>query len=97
MKEKRSTIVDIEPPVADDGDAGIDIVQLGARIRSLRSRQGLSLDEAAQRCHVSRSMLSAVERGEKTPSVLVVHRIAVGLGSNITRLLGEERAAPVVV
>ena len=59
--------------------------------------QGLSLDEAAQRCGVSRSMLSAVERGEKIPSVLVVHRIAVGLGSNITRLLGEEQAAPVVV
>lgn len=42
-------------------------------------------------------MLSAVERGEKTPSVLVVHRIAVGLGSNITRLLGEERAGPVTI
>jgi transcriptional regulator with XRE-family HTH domain len=81
----------------DDDHSGLDLAKLGARIRSLRSMQGLSLDDAALRCGVSRSMLSAVERGEKTPSVLVVHRIAVGLGSNITRLLGEERAAPVVV
>jgi quercetin dioxygenase-like cupin family protein len=28
---------------------------------------------------------------------LVLHRIAMGLGSNITRLLGEEQAAPVVL
>lgn len=81
----------------DDEHSGLDLAKLGSRIRTLRSAQGLSLDEAAQRCGVSRSMLSAVERGEKTPSVLVVHRIAVGLGSNITRLLGEEQAAPVIV
>jgi transcriptional regulator with XRE-family HTH domain len=88
-------MVEIEPE--DDEDSGLDLAKLGSRIRTLRGMQGLSLDEAAQLCGVSRSMLSAVERGEKTPSVLVVHRIAVGLGSNITRLLGEEQAAPVVV
>ncbi len=81
----------------EDDPSGLDLAKFGSRIRSLRSAQGLSLDEAAQRCGVSRSMLSAVERGEKTPSVLVVHRIAVGLGSNITRLLGEEQDAPVIV
>ena len=80
-----------------DVDTGVDLERMGTRIRSLRGGLGLSLDEAAERCGVSRSMLSAVERGEKTPSVLVVHRIAVGLGSNITRLLGEERQEPVVV
>ena len=89
---------DIRGPVDEDGaETGLDLARLGERIRALRGAQGLSLDEAAQRCGVSRSMLSAVERGEKIPSVLVVHRIAVGLGSNITRLLGEEQAAPVIV
>lgn len=93
-----STIEDHDASAGVEGDqTGFELSMLGGRIRSLRGAQGLSLDEAAQRCGVSRSMLSAVERGEKTPSVLVVHRIAVGLGSNITRLLGEEQAAPVVV
>jgi len=91
-------MVDVGPADPDeDAQGSLDLAKLGARIRSLRITHGLSLDEAAQRCGVSRSMLSAVERGEKIPSVLVVHRIAVGLGSNITRLLGEEQAAPVVV
>src|SRR5262245_16396557 len=70
---------------------------LGERLRGERLRQGLSLDELSAACGVSRSMLSAVERGAKAPTILVLHRIATGLGTNITRLLGEEQAAPVVV
>lgn len=94
MTEKSSAIVESS---AEDAQAGFDVLKLGVRIRAIRGALGLSLDEAAQRCGVSRSMLSAVERGEKVPTVLVVHRIATGLGSNLTRLLGEEQAAPVIV
>jgi mannose-6-phosphate isomerase-like protein (cupin superfamily) len=42
-------------------------------------------------------MLSAVERGGKVPTVLVLDRIATALDTSIARLLGEERAARVVV
>jgi transcriptional regulator with XRE-family HTH domain len=75
----------------------LDIAALGGRIRTERTRQRLSLDELAAQAGVSRSMLSAVERGAKVPTILVLHRIATGLGSNVTRLLGEERTAPVIL
>jgi transcriptional regulator with XRE-family HTH domain len=78
-------------------DEGLDIAALGERIRQERLRQGRSLDDLAAAAGVSRSMLSAVERGAKVPTILVLHRIATGLGSNVTRLLGEERAAPVIL
>lgn len=42
-------------------------------------------------------MLSAVERGVKVPTVLVLDRIATGLGSSIARLLDDEAASRVVV
>src|SRR5947209_1237560 len=42
-------------------------------------------------------MLSAVERGGKAPTVLVLDRIATGLDTSIARLLGDERASRVVV
>jgi quercetin dioxygenase-like cupin family protein len=42
-------------------------------------------------------MLSAVERGDKAPTVLVLDRIATGLDTSIARLLGEERAGRVVL
>jgi transcriptional regulator with XRE-family HTH domain len=70
---------------------------LGQRIRNERGRRGLSLEQLAERAGVSRSMLSDVERGAKLPTVLVLDRIATGLDTSIARLLGEERAARVVV
>jgi transcriptional regulator with XRE-family HTH domain len=76
---------------------GLDIVELGRRMRDERRRRGLSLEELAARAGVSRSMLSDVERGGKVPTVLVLDRIATGLDTSIARLLGAERAARVVL
>jgi transcriptional regulator with XRE-family HTH domain len=76
---------------------GMDMAALGERIRLERLQRQLSLEVLAARAGVSRSMLSDVERGEKVPSVLVLDRIATGLGTSIARLLGEERAHAVIV
>jgi len=70
---------------------------LGARVRAERRRRGHSLDAVAARAGVSRSMLSAVERGGRVPTVLVLDRIATALDTSIARLLGQERAARVIV
>jgi transcriptional regulator with XRE-family HTH domain len=69
----------------------VALAALAERIRDERSRRGYSLDQLADRAGVSRSMLSAVERGEKVPTVLVLDRIATGLGTSIARLLADER------
>src|SRR2546428_1079176 len=76
---------------------GLDMAGLGARLRLERLRRRLSLHDLERRTGVSRSMLSEVERGSKVPTVLVLDRIATGLDTSIARLLGEERAARVVV
>src|SRR5256712_10465432 len=75
----------------------LKITELGRRVRDERQRRGLSLEELAARAEVSRSMLSDVERGAKVPTVLVLDRIATGLGTSIARLLGEERSGSVIV
>jgi transcriptional regulator with XRE-family HTH domain len=76
---------------------GMDLADLGERIRLERLRRRLSLEVLAARTGVSRSMLSNVERGEKVPTVLVLDRIATGLGTSIARLLGEEHSSSVIV
>ena len=76
---------------------GLDLARLGGRIRQERARRRLSLEDLEARSGVSRSMLSAVERGGKAPTVLVLDRIATGLDTSIARLLGDERASRVVV
>jgi transcriptional regulator with XRE-family HTH domain len=75
----------------------LDIAALGNRIRSERLQRQLGLEELSEQSGVSRSMLSAVERGQKVPTVLVLDRIATGLGTSIARLLGDEARARVVL
>src|SRR5438132_189006 len=75
----------------------VDVALLGERVRRARAERRLSLSGLADKAGVSRSMLSAVERGDKAPTVLVLDRIATGLGTSIARLLGEERAGRVVL
>lgn len=75
----------------------LDIVRLGHQIKQLRLQRGLSLEQLADRSEVSRSMLSAIERGEKAPTIVVLHRVANGLGLTMTRLLEEEREGSIIV
>jgi transcriptional regulator with XRE-family HTH domain len=77
--------------------SGLQLTDLGERIRDERARRNLSLEELAKKARVSRSMLSAVERGEKAPSVLILDQIATGLGTSIARLLASEREGRIVV
>lgn len=75
----------------------LDITSLGQHIKQLRVQSGLSLDQLADRSEVSRSMLSAMERGEKAPTIVVLHRVANGLGLTMTRLLEPERDGAILV
>jgi len=75
----------------------LDMAALGHRVRDERRRRGFTLEALAAASGVSRSMLSEVERGSRVPTVLVLDRIATGLGTNIARLLREEQPARTVV
>jgi transcriptional regulator with XRE-family HTH domain len=77
--------------------SGLSMADLGSRIRAERSSRSLSLDRLAELSGVSRSMVSEVERGVKTPSVLVLDRLATALGTSISRLLDEPARDCVVV
>lgn len=67
--------------------------QLAARLRQLRAAAGLTLDALAERAGVSRSMISLIERGESSPTAVVLNRLAVGLGVSLASLFAEEERA----
>jgi transcriptional regulator with XRE-family HTH domain len=54
--------------------------RIAARVRALRSSRRLSLDALARRSGVSRSMISLIERGESSPTAVVLDKLAAGLG-----------------
>ncbi len=65
----------------------IELGELGARIQALRRDRGLTLQELAEAGAVSASMLSSVERGRKAPTIVVLARIADGLGVPLDGLI----------
>lgn len=71
--------------------------EIGARVRVERQRLGLTLDELAARGGSSRSMLSAIERGDKMPTVLTLDQIASALGVSVSRLLVSETQSKVSI
>ena len=54
--------------------------RIALRVRELRAARGLSLDALARQCGVSRSMISLIERGESSPTAVVLEKLAAGLG-----------------
>jgi transcriptional regulator with XRE-family HTH domain len=62
---------------------------LGKRIKAMRIAGELTLADLSVRSGVSRAMLSKVERGEKSPTLPLVVRIAKGLAMPLSQLIGE--------
>ena len=54
--------------------------RIAQRVRDLRADRGLSLDALAGHCGVSRSMISLIERGESSPTAVLLEKLATGLG-----------------
>ena len=71
--------------------------RIAARVRELRSKRRLSLEELATRSGVSRSMISLVERGESSPTAVVLEKLATGLGVMLATLFDEPQSAAAAV
>lgn len=63
--------------------------RIATNLRALRAQHGLSLEALAQATGVSRSALSLIERGQNSPTAVVLDKIAVGLGVTLSDLVGQ--------
>jgi transcriptional regulator with XRE-family HTH domain len=85
--------MDIASIMQDDSSEAQDInARIAGRVRVLRSELGMTLDALAAKCDVSRSMLSLVERGESSPTAVVLEKIATGLGVPLAGLFDDASA-----
>lgn len=60
---------------------------IAANLKRIRKEKKLSLDNAAELTGVSKSMLGQIERGESSPTVATLWKIATGLHISFTALL----------
>jgi transcriptional regulator with XRE-family HTH domain len=78
---------DAAPPEA----AASDLTPIvGANLRRLRVRRGLSLERLARASGVSRAMLSQIELGQSTPTINVVWKIATALDVPFSALISQK-------
>lgn len=68
--------------------------QVASRLKALRQKAGLSLEQLAKASGVSRAMLSQIETLKANPTIAVLWRIAGGLQVSFAELLGEGRYGP---
>jgi transcriptional regulator with XRE-family HTH domain len=60
--------------------------RIAARVRQLRGERALSLEALAECSGVSRSMISLIERGETSPTAVVLEKLAAGLNVALAAL-----------
>jgi transcriptional regulator with XRE-family HTH domain len=90
-------MLDTPSSMTDTASATLN-ARIADRVRELRAARGLSLDALATRSGVSRSMISVIERGESSPTAVVLEKLSVGLGVPLASLFdapaGDEALPP---
>lgn len=61
--------------------------RVGLNLQRLRRGKKVSQEELAHRAKIHQTYLSGVERGRRNPSLLVLERIAKGLGVDVEDLV----------
>jgi XRE family aerobic/anaerobic benzoate catabolism transcriptional regulator len=86
-----STIVHGSPAPAREADAGRDaaLVTLGARVRALRARRGLTRKAVAQAAGISERYLANLEYGIGNASLLILQQVAGALHCPVAELIGD--------
>ena len=67
--------------------------RVGLNLKRFREEQGFSQESFADHCGLHRTYISGIERGVRNPTVVILDKIAKGLGIPAGALLDELKAA----
>ncbi|WP_394250476.1 helix-turn-helix domain-containing protein [Vibrio profundi] len=69
----------------------IEPLKLGQRIKDIRSKLGITLEEASQRTGLARSTLSKIENEQISPTFQAMQKLALGLQIDMPQLFEPPR------
>ncbi|NMU52452.1 helix-turn-helix domain-containing protein, partial [Vibrio parahaemolyticus] len=72
-------------------DQNIEPLKLGQRIKDIRSKLGITLEEASQRTGLARSTLSKIENEQISPTFQAMQKLALGLQIDMPQLFEPPR------
>lgn len=70
----------------------LDAVKVGNVIADFRKRKGISQEVLSGLADIGRTHLSAIERGERKPTLETLYRISSDLGVKISEIIKETEA-----
>lgn len=76
--------------VEDTDDGGLDLIALGRRVRHLRKKHGMTLDDLAAELGTSPSQLSLLENGKREPRLSQLQHLAKTFHVTLDDLFGAE-------
>lgn len=65
-------------------------MEIGQKIKRLRVKNGLTLEELASRCELTKGFLSQVERNLTSPSIATLNDILEALGTSLASFFKED-------
>lgn len=71
--------------------------EIGPRLHHLRKGRGWTLQDASKASGISASAFSKIERGELSPTISTIQRIARGFDMDVVSLLSDPDAQPTLL
>ncbi len=71
-------------------------MNLGKKIKEMRNQLGLTQEELADRCELTKGYISQLENNLNSPSIATLTDILAALGSNLSAFFQEEKDEKVV-
>lgn len=71
-------------------------MDISKKIKNLRMKMGLTQEELAERCDLTKGFISQIEHGNTSPSVDNLDNIVNALGTNMSEFFKEEKEEKVV-
>jgi transcriptional regulator with XRE-family HTH domain len=65
------------------------VIRIGKSIREARKRRRLSQEALAELAGINRSFLGEIERGEATPSIQTLQKLANGMDVKLSELIRQ--------
>jgi transcriptional regulator with XRE-family HTH domain len=79
----------------EGGEAHVEPLDLGIRVRELRKSRGWTLEQAAVKAGLARSTLSKIENGQMSPTFDALKKLAEGLAISVPQLFTPPSKAQV--
>ena len=65
-------------------------MNIGQRIKRLRTKNGLTLEELASRCELTKGFISQIERDLRSPSIATLNDITAALGVSLAEFFAND-------